>query len=267
MLVLSAPHPRPVHVEPGDTLWGLARQYHTSVAELRRLNHLPSDTIYAGRTLLVPVAGTGPVGYRVRAGDTASEIAAAHDVPLARLAERNGLHGRMVIRTGQLLWIPRDAPALVERPEPASVAESAGRHRDELAGRPRPPVARVHGLIVRTARALGVEPALALAVARQESGLHMNVVSSADAIGIMQVLPSTGDWLADDVLHRRLDLLDPEDNVLAGVALLRVLTRSAPLHQAVAGYYQGLASVRAHGMFSDTRRYVANVLALRERYG
>jgi hypothetical protein len=35
---------------------------------------------------------------------------------------------------------------------------------------------------------------------------------------------------------------------------------------AVAGYYQGLAGVRRHGMYDDTRRYVANVLALRRQF-
>ena len=36
---------------------------------------------------------------------------------------------------------------------------------------------------------------------------------------------------------------------------------------AIAGYYQGLASVQSRGMFDDTRRYVANVQALRSRFG
>ena len=36
---------------------------------------------------------------------------------------------------------------------------------------------------------------------------------------------------------------------------------------AIAGYYQGLASVRSRGMYEDTQRYVANVQALRSRFG
>jgi len=35
----------------------------------------------------------------------------------------------------------------------------------------------------------------------------------------------------------------------------------------VAGYYQGLSSVRKNGMYSDTKRYVANVLYLKHRFG
>jgi hypothetical protein len=51
-----------------------------------------------------------------------------------------------------------------------------------------------------------------------------------------------------------------------GVALLRMLTRAAPLGQAIAGYYQGLSSVRTRGMYRDTRQYVASVLSLRRQW-
>ena len=36
---------------------------------------------------------------------------------------------------------------------------------------------------------------------------------------------------------------------------------------AIAGYYQGLSSVRDRGMFDDTKQYVENVQALRGRFG
>ena len=36
--------------------------------------------------------------------------------------------------------------------------------------------------------------------------------------------------------------------------------------QAIAGYYQGLRSVRENGMYSDTKRYVANVMYLKQRF-
>ena len=49
--------------------------------------------------------------------------------------------------------------------------------------------------------------------------------------------------------------------------LLEILTRSAANErQAIAGYYQGLRSVRENGMYPDTKRYVANVLALKKRF-
>ena len=40
-------------IQPGDTLWGIARRYDTRVNVLKELNGLIGDQIYVGRTLLV----------------------------------------------------------------------------------------------------------------------------------------------------------------------------------------------------------------------
>ena len=115
------------------------------------------------------------------------------------------------------------------------------------------------------ARALGVDPALALAVADAESAFDQRQVSQANAIGVMQVVPSSGRWAAA-VLGRPLDLLDATDNITAGVAILAALRPAGGDDVVVAAYYQGLDSVRRHGLSADTRRYVADVLTLRGRY-
>ncbi len=93
----------------------------------------------------------------------------------------------------------------------------------------------------------------------------MGRVSSAGAVGAMQVMPSTGRWMSD-VVGQKLHLRDLQDNVTAGVILLGILEDRAPARVAVAGYYQGLAGVRRHGMYRDTKRYVANVLALQRQF-
>ena len=119
-------------------------------------------------------------------------------------------------------------------------------------------------MIVRTAKRYGVNPALALAVAWQESGWNQRQVSVANAIGTMQVIPSSGRW-AGELVGRRLNLLNTQDNITAGVVILRALNHSAKTHDgAIAGYYQGLGSVRKNGMFADTKRYVASIKALDE---
>jgi len=47
--------PLPYTIQPGDTLWDLARRYNTTVDELVRLNNIANpDLIYAGNTLLIP---------------------------------------------------------------------------------------------------------------------------------------------------------------------------------------------------------------------
>jgi soluble lytic murein transglycosylase-like protein len=124
----------------------------------------------------------------------------------------------------------------------------------------------VRQLIVRAARRHGVPTSLALALAYQESGFQQRVVSSVDAIGAMQVLPSTGRALAR--LHGRpFDLLKASDNVEAGVLLLRDLLQAAgSVDKALAGYYQGLGSLARIGPLPQTKLYVRNVKLLRSRF-
>ena len=55
--------------------------------------------------------------------------------------------------------------------------------------------------------------------------------------------------------------------LIAGVLLLRQLVRSTgSADKALAGYYQGLGSIRARGLLPQTRAYIKNVNALRARF-
>jgi soluble lytic murein transglycosylase-like protein len=85
----------------------------------------------------------------------------------------------------------------------------------------------------------------------------------------MQVMPGTWDYVERNLAGRELDPNSATDNVHAGVMYLRRLLDDAggDENAAIAGYYQGLASVRERGMFDDTQQYVANVQALRSRFG
>ena len=149
---------------------------------------------------------------------------------------------------------------------PQRVQRSAAQHRAYLAGHHQPSHAAVRRLVYRTARRVGVDPSLVLAVAYHESGFQQKVVSPVDAIGVMQVLPSTGRVLAS-AYGRRLDLLKAEDNILAGALLLKQLVRATGRADlALAGYYQGLGSVHAYGMLPQTHAYIRNVTALRARF-
>ena len=44
-----------VAVQPGDTLWSLARRYGVDLLELRALNELTSDRIFPGQALVLPL--------------------------------------------------------------------------------------------------------------------------------------------------------------------------------------------------------------------
>lgn len=277
-------------IKRGDTLSAIAARYHTTVGRLIQVNDLPGNGnfIVAGTSLRVPGAGgsttfTAARRHLVVRGDTLSGIAAKYGVSQRALASANKIAKNNVVRLGTSLVIPghtsgnrRTHPShgskssssntFAGRTYASSVVNAASTNRHRLSHRRLPSRDGMRSIITAKARANGVDPALALAVSYQESGWNQGVVSVANAVGAMQVIPDTTDWISG-VVGRRLDPLDPHDNATAGVVLLRILTRSASNdRQAVAGYYQGLRSVRQHGMFPDTRRYVANVMYLRARF-
>jgi soluble lytic murein transglycosylase-like protein len=202
-------------------------------------------------------------------GDTLYGIAAHYHVPAVRIAHRNHLPKSLVVVLGQRLAITKRVTTHSSNGSSGAppATSQAIRDRGYLAHRHEPSTEHVASLIRSTSARWHLDPRLALAVSWQESGWNMRAVSEVDAIGAMQVMRYTGSYLANDVVHRSLNLFKAKDNVTAGVALLSVLTSEAhSTRQAVAGYYQGLQSVRDHGMYASTRHYVANIMALRERF-
>ncbi len=281
-VVATAGAPSLITNRPGDTLWDLAREHSTSVAALKQLNALPGNgTIYAGDTLRLPSrspastqrGGRGPASrgersHVVRSGDTLGGLALAYDVDAGDIATRNTLHGSTV-RLGRRIAIPGAASGAsvpAGRRIPEAVRGSVAQHRTTLAGRSQPSKAQVRQLVAATARQHGVSPSLAVAVAYHESGFQQRAVSGVDAIGVMQVLPSTGRVLGQQ--HgRTLDLLQTRDNITAGVLLLRQLTRSTgSTEEALAAYYQGLGSISRRGVLPQTHSYVRSIDVLRERF-
>ena len=66
---------------------------------------------------------------------------------------------------------------------------------------------------------------------------------------------------------RTLDLLTTQDNITAGVLLLRQLLRSTgSTDRALAGYYQGLGSIARQGILPQTRSYIRSITLLRSRF-
>ena len=189
---------------------------------------------------------------------------------LATVLKLNGLRMTSVIHPGQHLRVPRPkvhaTNTFAGRTYSSAVVRAAAANRHYLASRAVPNKAATRQLIVRTAKRYGVDPALALAVAWQESGWNQRQVSVANAIGTMQVIPSSGRW-AGGLAGRRLNLLNTQDNITAGVVILKALSQSAATRdQAIAGYYQGLASVRRNGMFADTKQYVRSINVLIKQF-
>jgi N-acetylmuramoyl-L-alanine amidase len=180
----------------------------------------------------------------VRPGDTLASIAARLGTTTTALAQTNGIANPNLIVVGATLRSPSSS-------------------RQPAAQRPQPSRAEVAGLLDRAAARHGVSPSLVRAVAWQESGWTQQAVSSVGALGVMQLMPDTATWAGPALLGRNIDPNAVEDNIDAGVAFLAHLVRATgDVPTALAGYNQGLASVRQRGLFNETRQYVASVQAL-----
>ena len=138
-------------VQRGDALSRIAARYGVTQRQLIALNGLrDANHIRIGQRLTLPFAqdpqdladldsyrgARAARGvYRVRPGDTLSEIAAHHDLPIAELARLNGLGNRDRIHSGQSLKLAATAPSLSDDPEgragkTASKPPSAGLEGD-----------------------------------------------------------------------------------------------------------------------------------------
>ena len=113
-------------VQPGETLLGLALQYGVPMAAIQLQNQLGSETaLQAGQVLDIP-PGAGweqasPfwVVYTVQEGATLSGIAALYALDLSTLRAVNDMAADDLLRVGQSLILPLEAPAEEARaPDP-----------------------------------------------------------------------------------------------------------------------------------------------------
>jgi soluble lytic murein transglycosylase-like protein len=111
-------------------------------------------------------------------------------------------------------------------------------------------------IVWRTAQVTGVPAALIAAVAHAESRWRPAAISSAGAIGVMQLMPATASGLG-------VDPYDPAANIMGGARYLRaMLDRFDALDLAVAAYNAGPERVARLGRvprIEETVRYVAAV--------
>ena len=140
--------------------------------------------------------------------------------------------------------------------------------------------------IAAAAAAYGLDPLLVAAVVKVESGFNERARSPKGALGLMQVMPETGAWVARQLswpeFHPDM-LYDPERNLTIGTWYLRHLanTFDGNLVVALAAYNAGqtwvqqwLAEQRWDGReetladipFGETRRYVRRVLDTMDTY-
>jgi LysM repeat protein len=210
--------------------------------------------------------------YVVQPGDTLTAIAARAGTTIDALAAANGLDPAGVLVSGTVLHLSGGATVPVSTAATSSMQPVGAAAEGDPAAPPYPTAESMSAGQIGTIGAnYGATWSLTDAIAWQESGFNNDLVSSSDARGIMQILPGTWAWIQHSLIPGAQPLAPASayDNVRGGALLLHWLlqqTGGDPA-MAAAGYYQGLSSVREHGMYRDTQQYVQSVMALRARFG
>jgi len=248
-------------VADGDTLSEIAARHGMTVEELARANGIVNpDLILSGQVLVVPGAADGrgavpaPGGagissagrsYVVQAGDTLSGIADRFGVPMLALVQVNSLSDPYLIVEGEVLMIP--VPEIPIGPPAAPETEA---------------------MLEEAAAAEGLDPGLVKALAYLESGWQQDVVSHTGAMGVMQIQPTTGYWLEEEIFGYDLNIeTSAYDNIRAGARYLSILMQvTGDTDKALAAYYQGYGALSLGIIYEDTIQYVAAVKAIRDMY-
>lgn len=185
--------------------------------------------------------------YVVRPGDSLTAIARKHGTTLSKLAHLNKLNPAKPLLIGVRLRIPAKVHSA-----PTSVsASNAGAVRDS---------------IDRWAGHYGIDRSLARALAWMESGYNNSVVSNVGAQGVMQLLPTTWDYVENILIGHSVSH-DADGNVHVGLAYLNHLLDvfKGDQHLALAAWYQGERAVKKAGPYKVSKAFVADVLALKQR--
>ncbi len=235
---------------------------------------------------LLPASAAADYPHVVEPGETLTSVAATDGLSVEAIADANGISSEAPLVAGQILYIPPQSAGLAT-PAPSQTADDTADQANGTTGEATTPTSQASytteatspqptaefasaAEITYVADEYGVPASLAEAVAWQESGWNNDEVSGIGAVGVMQIVPATWDWI-DRYLtpSAPLGTASASENVRAGVLLLQQLLAETGDNAslAVAGYYQGIASVEAYGMYPDTQQYVADVLALQQRFG
>ncbi len=115
----------------------------------------------------------------------------------------------------------------------------------------------VKGLIVKHANEMGVDPAIALSIAKAESGFCHEKRSRYGAVGVFQLMPSTAKKLGYNPYHI-------QDNIKAGISYYKMMYKMfGSMELALAAYNAGPGNVKKYNgvpPFTETRRFVSSII-------
>ena len=105
-------------VKSGDTLYGIANKFNTTVDSLKKLNNLTSNALSVGQVLQIPgvteqevPSEVDYIEYKVKSGDTLYSIARNYDVTVDRIKKFNNLTSN-TLSIGQVLKIPTSSEGI-----------------------------------------------------------------------------------------------------------------------------------------------------------
>lgn len=91
-------------IKKGDTLYGIATKYNTTISALKSLNNLDTNTLTIGKTLKIPTT-TSYTTYTVKKGDNLYTIARKYNTTVNNLVNLNNLKPT-TLSIGQTLKVP-----------------------------------------------------------------------------------------------------------------------------------------------------------------
>lgn len=280
----------------GQGWWQISSATGVSVDDLLKFNDKKiTDETYPGMVVRLtapvvsapkPTPDPGPIledseepvllpTYIVKAGDGLWKISRETGVSVADLQKFNKLTSTSILMPGQVLVL-RQPPADYVPPNPTG---DQGNVPDFFLDRTYDPATlaaaeksylifqnmtvpskeQIRQMVYDEAIRQGVDPYLAIGHAYTESNFKHNSVSPSNALGTMQVIPSTGKWIGD-MNNRKVDLYQAKDNIFAGVWLIKWLhAHEKNYDYAIGGYYEGLSSVQKNGPRADTVTYINTV--------
>ena len=115
-----------------------------------------------------------------------------------------------------------------------------------------------------------VSTPLVLGVIKAESSFNEKTISSAGACGLMQLMPTTAEYIASKISYsKKIDLFDPNCNIALGVAYISYLqNRFSDLDSVICAYNAGENVVKnwqrnENGLliieYKETEQYLQNV--------